>query len=105
MPIRSMQAPPRGLWKSTDGGRVFKLVSPPNLILNGVLVDPRNSRRLLIATDRGGIFASDDAGADLPCLERGLQPAPGYVAAGQRLRGGRCERRSRRGLQTQVRKT
>ena len=52
-----------GLWKTTDGGKVFKLISPPNYILNDVLVDPRNSRRVLIATDRGGVFASDDAGA------------------------------------------
>jgi photosystem II stability/assembly factor-like uncharacterized protein len=54
-----------GLWKTTDGGKVFKLTSPPDFILNDVLVDPRNSRRLLIATDRGGVFASDDAGQTL----------------------------------------
>ena len=51
-----------GLWKTTNGGKVFKLTSPPNFILNDVLVDPRNPRRVLIATDRGGVFASDDAG-------------------------------------------
>ncbi len=51
-----------GLWKTTDGGSSFKLISPPDFILNSVLVDPRNSRRVLIATDRGGVFASDDAG-------------------------------------------
>jgi photosystem II stability/assembly factor-like uncharacterized protein len=52
-----------GLWKTTDGGRAFTLISPPNYILNGVLIDPRNAQRVLIATDRGGVFASDDAGA------------------------------------------
>ena len=52
-----------GLWKTTDGGTTFKLISPPNYILNDVLVDPRDSRRVLIATDRGGVFASEDAGA------------------------------------------
>ncbi len=51
-----------GLWKSTDGGQDFRLISPPDFILNGVLVDPRNSQRVLIATDRGGVFASDDGG-------------------------------------------
>ena len=51
-----------GLWKSTDGGQEFRLISPPDFILNGVLVDPRNSGRVLIATDRGGVFASDDGG-------------------------------------------
>jgi hypothetical protein len=51
-----------GLWKTTDGGKVFKLISPPNYILNDVMVDPRNTKRVLIATDRGGVFVSDDAG-------------------------------------------
>ena len=52
-----------GLWKTTDGGTIFKRISPANFILNSVLIDPRDPRRLLIATDRGGVFASDDAGA------------------------------------------
>ena len=52
-----------GLWKTSDGGKNFHLISPPNYILNDVLVDPRQPRRVLIATDRSGVFASDDAGA------------------------------------------
>jgi len=52
-----------GLWKTTDGGKSFKLISPQNFILNDVLVDPRNPRRVLIAIDRGGVYVSDDAGA------------------------------------------
>jgi ligand-binding sensor domain-containing protein len=52
-----------GLWKTTDGGRNFHLISPPNYILNDVLVEARNPRRVLIATDRGGVYSSDDAGA------------------------------------------
>ena len=51
-----------GLWKSADGGVVFNRISPADFILNDVLVDPRNSRRLLIATDRGGVYSSDDGG-------------------------------------------
>ncbi len=52
-----------GLFKTSDGGRSFLRITPPDLILNDVLVDPRDSRRVLIATDRGGVYASDDAGA------------------------------------------
>jgi len=52
-----------GLWKTTDGGRNFHLISPPNYILNDVLVEAQNPRRVLIATDRGGVYSSDDAGA------------------------------------------
>jgi len=61
-----------GLWKTTDGGQDFKLISPPDFILNGVLVDPRNSRRLLIATDRGGVFASDDGGQTFYASNQGF---------------------------------
>jgi len=52
-----------GLWKTTDGGRNFHLISPPNYILNDVLVEAQNPHRVLIATDRGGVYSSDDAGA------------------------------------------
>lgn len=51
-----------GLFKTGDGGKSFQRITPPDFILNDVLVDPRDSRRLLIATDRGGVYASDNAG-------------------------------------------
>jgi len=52
-----------GLFKTTDGGKTWKRITPTDYILNDVLIDPRNPMRLLIATDRAGVFASDDAGA------------------------------------------
>ncbi len=30
------------------------------VVVNDVLIDPRNSRRVLLATDRGGVLASDN---------------------------------------------
>jgi photosystem II stability/assembly factor-like uncharacterized protein len=51
-----------GLFKTSDGGTTFQRITPPDFILNAVLVDPRDPKRLLIATDRGGVFSSDDAG-------------------------------------------
>jgi photosystem II stability/assembly factor-like uncharacterized protein len=51
-----------GLWKTVDGGKVFKLISPPNFIVNDVMIDPRNASRVLVATDRNGVVASNDAG-------------------------------------------
>jgi photosystem II stability/assembly factor-like uncharacterized protein len=35
-------------------------VSNPDVVVNDVLVDPRNSQRVMLATDRAGILASDD---------------------------------------------
>lgn len=51
-----------GLWKTSDAGQSFRLISPPNFILNDVLIDQNNPQRVLIATDRGGVFASADGG-------------------------------------------
>src|SRR5207302_2050741 len=49
-----------GLWKTMDQGKTWKRVSNPEVVVNDVLVDPRNSQRVLLATDRGGVLASDD---------------------------------------------
>ncbi|MGA3126185.1 MAG: transcriptional regulator [Candidatus Korobacteraceae bacterium] len=61
-----------GLFKTIDGGRSFERITPPDFILNDVLVDPRDSGRLLIATDRGGVYASDDAGASFEASNDGF---------------------------------
>jgi photosystem II stability/assembly factor-like uncharacterized protein len=49
-----------GLWKTLDSGKTWKRVTGPEVVVNDVLVDPRNSQRVLLATDRGGVLASDD---------------------------------------------
>jgi photosystem II stability/assembly factor-like uncharacterized protein len=49
-----------GLWKTTDSGKTWKRVSNPEVVVNDVLVDPRNSNRVLLATDRSGVLASDN---------------------------------------------
>jgi photosystem II stability/assembly factor-like uncharacterized protein len=51
-----------GLWKTLDAGRTWKRITPTNVIVNDVMVDPRNSERVLLATDRSGVQASGNAG-------------------------------------------
>jgi photosystem II stability/assembly factor-like uncharacterized protein len=51
-----------GLWKTEDAGKTWRQVTGPEVVVNDVLVDPRNSRRVLLATDRGGVLASDNGG-------------------------------------------
>ena len=51
-----------GLWKSADAGRTWKRITAANVIVNDVLVDPRNAQRVLLATDRSGVQASNNAG-------------------------------------------
>ncbi len=68
-----------GLWKSVDEGRNWKLVSSPEVVVNDVLVDPRNSRRVLLATDRSGVLASDDSAATFTSSNHGYSHR--YVSA------------------------
>jgi photosystem II stability/assembly factor-like uncharacterized protein len=49
-----------GLWLTRDSGATWKRVTSPEVVVNDVLIDPRNSRRVLLATDRGGVLASED---------------------------------------------
>jgi photosystem II stability/assembly factor-like uncharacterized protein len=49
-----------GLWKTTDAGKTWSRVSNPDVVVNDVMVDPRNSQRVMLATDRAGVLASDD---------------------------------------------
>lgn len=61
-----------GLWKSPDAGRSWRQLTGKNLIVNDVLVDPRQPQRVLLATDRAGVLASDDAGEIFYASNRGF---------------------------------
>jgi photosystem II stability/assembly factor-like uncharacterized protein len=61
-----------GLWKTTDGGATWKRMTGANIVVNDVMVDPRNSARVLLATDRGGVLASDDAAFSFTASNHGF---------------------------------
>lgn len=50
-----------GLYKTQDGGETWTRTTSPDVIVNDVYVDPRNPRHVLLATDRGGVLASEDS--------------------------------------------
>jgi len=52
-----------GLYKTQNYGKTFERITGPDVIVNDVYVDPQDSNHLLIATDRGGVLLSRDAGA------------------------------------------
>jgi len=52
----------QGLYKTTDAGKTFKPMTADSVIVNDVYVDPADSNHVLLATDRGGVQASTDAG-------------------------------------------
>ena len=61
-----------GLWKSTDGGATWKRTTSASVIINDVLIDPRRPSRVLLATDRSGVLASDDGGLTFVASNRGF---------------------------------
>ena len=60
-----------GLWKTIDSGKTWKRVSNPSVVVNDVLVDPRNSNRVLLATDRSGVLASNDGAQTFAASNQG----------------------------------
>ncbi len=68
-----------GLWKSVDEGKTWKRMSNPEVVVNDVLIDPRNSQRVLLATDRSGVLASDDSAATFTTSNHGYTHR--YVSA------------------------
>jgi len=61
-----------GLYKTVNGGRSFQRMTGPDVVVNGVFVDPQDSNRVLLATDRGGVLASKDGGASFAAANRGF---------------------------------
>jgi photosystem II stability/assembly factor-like uncharacterized protein len=51
-----------GLYKTIDGGVTFVPMTGPNLVVNDVYVDPKDSDHVLLATDRSGVLSSEDGG-------------------------------------------
>ena len=68
-----------GLWKTSDLGKTWKRVSNPEIVVNDVLVDPRDSNHVLLATDRSGVMASSDGAQNWATSNRGY--AHRYVSA------------------------
>ncbi|MFL6443462.1 MAG: WD40/YVTN/BNR-like repeat-containing protein [Candidatus Sulfotelmatobacter sp.] len=51
-----------GLYRTGDSGEVWQRTTGPEVIVNDVFIDPANTNRILLATDRGGVLASNDGG-------------------------------------------
>ncbi len=51
-----------GLFRTGDSGATWLRTTGPELIVNDVYVDPSNTNRVLLATDHGGVLASNDGG-------------------------------------------
>lgn len=61
-----------GLWRTTDAGRTWNRVTAPNIIVNDVMVDPRQPSHVLLATDRSGVLSSNDFAKSFVATNRGF---------------------------------
>lgn len=51
-----------GLWRSSDGGKTWKLVTSPRLIINAIAVHPDKPNRIYVGTEDMGVLLSEDGG-------------------------------------------
>ena len=61
-----------GLYRTLDGGVQWSRMTDADIIVNDVWVDPSNTDHVLIATDHGGVLASDDAGVSFHASNGGF---------------------------------
>ncbi len=52
-----------GLYRTLDGGSQWDRLTGPDVIVNDVYVDPKDSGHIVLATDRGGVLSSTDFAA------------------------------------------
>jgi photosystem II stability/assembly factor-like uncharacterized protein len=61
-----------GLWKTVNE-KDFKRVTPGTWIINAMLIDPKNTQRIIIGTEREGVQISNDGGATFISANNGFQ--------------------------------
>lgn len=61
-----------GLYKTENAGKTFKRMTDADVVVNAVYVDPDDSNRVLLATDRSGVLVSDDGGATFAASNQGI---------------------------------
>ena len=61
-----------GLWKTDDSGKSWRRITSSEVIVNDVLVDPRDSNHVMLATDRSGVMASNNGGVSFEASNVGF---------------------------------
>jgi photosystem II stability/assembly factor-like uncharacterized protein len=75
-----------GLFRSDDAGMTWKRTTGAELIVNDVFVDPDDSRKVMLATDRSGVLVSDDGGDSFKPANQGFSARQITAFAQQRER-------------------
>lgn len=61
-----------GLWKTVND-KDFKRVTPGDWIINALIIDPKNTQKLIIGTEREGVQVSNDGGITFTSSNTGFQ--------------------------------
>ncbi len=61
-----------GLYKTLNSGKTFERLTDSDVVVNAVYVDPGDSNRVLLATDRGGVLTSQEAGVTFTQSNQGI---------------------------------
>jgi photosystem II stability/assembly factor-like uncharacterized protein len=61
-----------GLWKTVNE-KDFKRVTPGDWIINALIIDQKNPKKLIIGTEREGVQISNDGGATFTSANNGFQ--------------------------------
>lgn len=61
-----------GLWRTLDGGATWKLLTPNTWSIAALVIDPKNTNRLVIGTDRNGVEISEDGGKTYHAANEGF---------------------------------
>ena len=61
-PMTVYAATTTGLWKTADDGATWRLITPGSWSILSMLIDPVNTDRLILGTERLGVQVSEDGG-------------------------------------------
>jgi photosystem II stability/assembly factor-like uncharacterized protein len=71
-PANVYAATSEGLWKTSDGGRTWRRTTPPDWVVNTVIITKGHPGRVLIGTERLGVLSSEDHGEHFQDANRGF---------------------------------
>jgi photosystem II stability/assembly factor-like uncharacterized protein len=71
-PMTVYAATTEGLWKTSDDGASWRLITPVSWSILSMAIDPENSDRLILGTERLGIQLSDNGGETYRASNQGF---------------------------------